>query len=69
MTAHYVTQSEAQLRAGSNRTYRRILASLPPEVARRCGHEDAAPSRSLEEQLQAAVEARPAARPICPGFA
>ncbi len=56
LTKHYVTQSEDQLRAGSNRTYRRILASLPAEVARRYGHEEAA--SGLERQLQAAVEAR-----------
>jgi integrase len=54
LTTHYITQSEAQLRAGSNRTFRRILASLPTEVAYRYGYEEAA-TPGLEEQLQAAV--------------
>lgn len=57
LTTHYVTQSDTQLRAGSNRTYRRILASLPVEVASRYGHDQAA-TTSLEEQIQTAVEAR-----------
>ena len=57
LTRHYVTQSEAQLRAGGNRTHRRILASLPAEVARRYGHEATA-IPGLEGQLQAAFEAR-----------
>jgi integrase len=55
MTGHYVTQSDAQLRAGSNRTFRRILASLPPKVARRYGHVETK-SAGLEQQLQQAVE-------------
>lgn len=57
LTTHYVTQSDSQLRAGSNRTYRRILASLPAEVARRYGHEEAA-APDLPGQIQAAVEAK-----------
>jgi integrase len=57
LTTHYVTQSDIQLLSGSNRMYRRILASLPVEVARRYGHEASAAS-GLEEQLQVAVEAK-----------
>jgi hypothetical protein len=57
MTTHYVTKSEAQLRAGSNRMYRRILTSLPAEVARRYGYEGPK-SLGLEERLQAAVDAK-----------
>ena len=55
MTGHYVTQTEAQLRAGSNRTFRRILACLPPKVARKYGHVETKPA-ALEQQLQQAVE-------------
>jgi integrase len=57
LTTHYITQTEAQLRAGSNRTYRRILASLPAEVACRYGHDQTA-TTGLEERIQAAVEAK-----------
>ena len=38
MMAHYVTERDEELRQASNRTYRRILASLPPEVAERYGY-------------------------------
>ena len=57
LTTHYVTKSEAQLRAGSNRTFRRILASLPVEVATRYGHEEPK-SVGLEQRLQAAMDAK-----------
>jgi hypothetical protein len=57
LTTHYITPTEAQLRAGSNRTYRRILASLPAEVACRNGHDQTA-TTALEERIQAAVEAK-----------
>ena len=38
MIAHYVTERDEELRHASNRTYRRIVASLPPHVARRYGY-------------------------------
>ena len=49
--------SDAQLRAGSKRTYRRILASLPTEVVRRYGFEGPA-TNGLIAQIKAAVEAK-----------
>jgi integrase len=57
LTTHYVTKSEAQLRAGSNRTFRRILASLPVAVATRYGYEEPK-SAGLEQRLQAAMDAK-----------
>jgi integrase len=52
MMKHYVRV----LREKSNRTFRRILAALPPELARRYGHVEAAGDR-LEARLQAAIAA------------
>jgi hypothetical protein len=57
MTAHYVQETDEQLRHKSNRTYRRILASLPVQVARRLGHVEAE-GASLEDRLQAAIIAK-----------
>ena len=57
LTAHYVQETDEQLRHKSNRTYRRILASLPVEVARRLGHVEAE-GASLEDRLQAAIVAK-----------
>ena len=37
MLGHYVTEGDEELRQASNRTYQRIAASLPAEVARRYG--------------------------------
>jgi integrase len=56
MTA-YVKETDDELRAKSNRTFARIVASLPPEVARRYGHAEQ-PTTSLEKQLEAAVAAK-----------
>jgi len=56
MTA-YVKETDDELRARSNRTFARIMASLPAEVARRYGYHKQAPP-PLEEQLQAAIAAR-----------
>jgi hypothetical protein len=53
----YVKETDEELRARSNRTYRRLLASLAGEVARRYGHAEAGPSR-LERQLQEAMAAK-----------
>jgi integrase len=52
MMVHYLQV----LREKSNRTFHRILAALPSEVARRYGYADEEPS--LEKQLERAVEAR-----------
>jgi len=38
MITHYVKERDEELRHASNRTYRRIVASLPPHVARRYGY-------------------------------
>jgi hypothetical protein len=42
------------MRQASNRTFHRILASLPPEVARRYGHVETT-TGDLEEQLKRAA--------------
>ena len=38
LMTNYVKETDEQIRQMSNRTFYRILASLPPEVARRYGH-------------------------------
>jgi integrase len=53
MTA-YVKETDDELRARSNRTYARILASLDGEVARQYGHAEQA-AAPLEQQLQSAI--------------
>lgn len=57
MMTSYVEETDEELRARSNRTYRRILASLHAEVAQRYGHvqDDRA---ELEKRLLAAIEAK-----------
>ncbi|HJT77294.1 MAG TPA: hypothetical protein VJ739_08830 [Gemmataceae bacterium] len=57
MMTSYVKETDDELRARSNRTFARIVASLPAEVARRYGHIETAPA-PLERQLQAAVAAK-----------
>jgi hypothetical protein len=57
MMASYVTEEDEELRHRSNRTYWRIVASLPPEVARRYGYVESATDR-LEQQLQVAIGAK-----------
>jgi len=54
MMASYVKEMDEELRARSNRTFRRILASLPVEVARRYGNVEEDRSE-LEQRLQAAT--------------
>ena len=56
MMTNYVKEADHELRAKSNRTFGRILASLPAEVALRYGHEGAAP-RTLEEEARSAAAA------------
>lgn len=57
MMTSYVEETDEELRAKSNRTYRRIAASLPVEVVRRYGYvED---NRSdLERRLREAMDAK-----------
>jgi len=58
MLKHYVTEREEQLRQASNRTYRRIVAALPPEVARRYGYVPENGKGHLDVALQAAMQAQ-----------
>jgi hypothetical protein len=51
----YVKETDEQLRQASNRTFARILASLPSSLARRCGHEAGG---DIEERLRQAINAR-----------
>jgi hypothetical protein len=57
MMANYVRETDEEMRQRSNRTYRRIVASLPPQVRRRYGYVPS-PTEELEEQLQAAYAAK-----------
>ena len=54
LVGHYV---KPELRRKSNRTFHRILAGLPPEVARRYGHVPATEGH-LEKQLSDAIAAK-----------
>jgi integrase len=57
MMSHYVEEGDPELREASNRMYDRLLASLPPAVAKRYGY--VAPAAStMEEQLATAMMAR-----------
>jgi lysozyme family protein len=51
------TEEDEELRHRSNRTYWRIVAGLPLEVARRYGYVETATDR-LEQKLQAAIAAK-----------
>lgn len=57
MMTSYVTEEDEELRHRSNRTYWRIVASLPLDVSRRYGYVASATDR-LEQQLQAAIAAK-----------
>jgi integrase len=57
MMTSYVTEEDEELRHRSNRTFWRIVASLPLDVARRYGYVESATDR-LEQQLLAATAAR-----------
>jgi coproporphyrinogen III oxidase len=54
MMRNYVHEADEELRHKSNRTYSRIIASLPTKVAKRYGY---APTEreEIEERLQAAI--------------
>jgi phosphodiesterase/alkaline phosphatase D-like protein len=53
----YVKETDEEMRQASNRTFHRILAGLPPEVARRYGHVEKTAS-DLEGQLKIAAAAK-----------
>jgi hypothetical protein len=55
LMTNYVKETDEQLRQASNRTFARILASLPPHLAQRCGHAEQA-TEDLEGELKKAVE-------------
>jgi integrase len=55
MMTSYVKETDEQQRQASNRTFARILASLPANLAQRCGYVEQ-PSGSLEESLRKAIE-------------
>jgi predicted dehydrogenase len=57
MMTNYVMELDEEFRQRSNRTYHRILAALPLEVAGRYGYSPTAQDR-LEEQIRAAVAAK-----------
>ncbi len=58
MMRHYVSERAEELRHASNRTYTRILASLPPDVAIRYGYEPVSRTADLETRLEAATKAK-----------
>ncbi|HMP02463.1 MAG TPA: hypothetical protein PKC45_08200 [Gemmatales bacterium] len=57
MMTNYVREADEQMRARSNRTFHRVVASLSPVVAQRFGHAEVAPS-DLERRLQSAIAAK-----------
>lgn len=54
LMTNYVKETDEEMRQRSNRTYRRISASLPTEVARRYGHVEEIGSE-LENRLRIAL--------------
>lgn len=54
MMTNYVLESDEELRQRSNRTFQRIIASLPPEVARRFGFEEPA-NKTARRELRKAI--------------
>ena len=57
LMTNYVKETDEEAQHRSNRTYRRILASLAPEVAARYGHVRDARSE-MEDKLRAAMDAK-----------
>jgi coproporphyrinogen III oxidase len=53
-----VTEQEEELRLASNRTYTRLLASLPQEIATRYGYLPESQTDDLEARLEAAAKAK-----------
>jgi hypothetical protein len=52
----YVKETDELLRQASNRTFARVQASLPMDLARRCGHVEV--DADVEERLRRAIEDR-----------
>ena len=61
LVTNYIKETDEEMRQRSNRTYRRVLASLSSAVAARYGHVQDARSE-IESQLRAAVDAKDWAR-------
>jgi integrase len=57
LVTNYVKEMDEELRQKSNRTFQRILASLPTEVARRYGNAECTKT-DLEHRLTAATDAK-----------
>ena len=57
MMGNYVEERDEEMLQRSNRTYRRIIASLPADVAKRYGYVHDTRSE-LEERLRAALDAQ-----------
>lgn len=53
---HYIADRDEELRAASNRMFRRLVAALPADVAERFGHSQTDESSGLREQIRRAVE-------------
>ena len=58
MMRHYVGEHDEELRHASNRTYARILASLPTDVATRYGYQPVNGTVDLEARLEAATQVK-----------
>jgi hypothetical protein len=58
MMRHYVTERDEELRQASNRTYARILASLPPGVVTWYGYAPENETDDLEARLAVATSAQ-----------
>jgi hypothetical protein len=58
MMRHYVSEHQEELCHASNRTYARILASLPPDVAKRYGYQPENLAADLEARLEVAIKAK-----------
>jgi integrase len=58
MMRHYVSEHDEELRHASNRTYARILASLPTDVATRYGYQPVNGTVDLEARIDAATKAK-----------
>jgi integrase len=58
MMRHYVSENDEELRHASNRTYARILASLPPDIATRYGYQAVNGTVDLENRLEAAIRTK-----------
>jgi hypothetical protein len=57
LMTNYLKETDEEMRQRSNRTYRRIQASLSSEVAARYGYVQDARSE-MESQLRAAIDAK-----------